>query len=60
MKALEKCLTCDRRFLWIKELNAYVPLTIANCNHDDCLYGDRFDDLEIDEEINYDPENYQL
>lgn len=52
-----KCLVCNKRLVWIDEFKSYIPS--ANCERSNCPYMDDVDDLEADEEINYDPENYQ-
>lgn len=54
-----KCSVCKRRLVWIHELDAYIPLTSRDCRHDDCPFVNDVDDLEIDEEINYDPDNFE-
>ena len=43
------CSTCNMRLVWIDEIG-YVP--VSNCHRKNCP----FDDWEIDEEINYDPD----
>ena len=54
-----KCSVCKRRLVWIDELNGCIPLVSRNCRRDKCPFFNEVDDLEIDEEVNYDPDNYE-
>ena len=54
-----KCSVCKRRLVWIDELNACIPLVSRNCRRDKCPLVNDVDDLEVDEEVNYDPDNYE-
>ena len=56
---LDKCPVCKRRLIWIDELGGYIPLVSRNCRRDNCPFFNDVDDLEIDEEVNYDPDNYE-
>jgi hypothetical protein len=54
-----KCPVCKRRLVWIDELGGYIPLVSRNCRRDNCPFVNDVDDLEFDEEVNYDPDNYE-
>lgn len=56
----DKCSVCNRRLVWIDELRGYIPLVSRNCRRDNCPFVvNDVDDLEFDEEVNYDPDNYE-
>ena len=48
----DKCPVCKRRLVWIDELGGYIPLVSRNCCRDNCPFVN-------DEEVNYDPDNYE-
>ena len=48
----DKCSVCKQRLVWIDELGDYIPLVSRNCRRDNCPFVN-------DEEVNYDPDNYE-